>query len=101
MQVVSAADQARREIRDMIDATLSVIIREHDVDESFVIKEIMDYLSEIDSSGPSNNSLKVIQYSPRQVSRSGGFGSVVNIIRSRVQKISAIRLPPWPPDGSN
>ena len=85
----------------MIDATLSVIIREHDVDESFVIKEIKDYLSEIDSFGPRNNSLKVIQYSPIQVSRSGVFGSVVNIIRSRVQKISAIRLPPWPPDSSN
>ena len=101
MQVLSASDQARREIRDMIDATLSVIIREHDVDESFVIKEIKDYLSEIDSFGPRNNSLKVIQYSPRQVSRSGGFGSLVNIIRSRVQKISAVRLPPWPPDISN
>ena len=99
--MLSAADQARREIRDMIDATLSVIIREHDVDESFVIKEIKDYLSEIDSFGPRNNSLKVIQYSPRQVPRSGGFGSLVNIIRSRAQKISAVRLPPWPPDSSN
>ena len=101
MQVLSAADQARREIRDMIDATLSVIIREHDVDESFVIKEVKDYLSEVDSFGTRNNSLKVIQYSPRQVSRSGGFASLVNIIRSRVQKISAVRLPPWPPDSSN
>ncbi|WP_255616095.1 hypothetical protein [Synechococcus sp. MU1642] len=44
----------------MIDATLSVIMREHDVDESFVIKEIKDYLSETDSSGQGNNSLKVI-----------------------------------------
>ena len=96
-----ATEHARKEIRDMIDATLSVIMREHDVDESFVIKEIKDYLSEIDSSGPRNNSLKVIQYSPKQVSRSGGFGSVVNIIRSRVQKISAIRLSPWLPDSSN
>ena len=101
MQVLPAADQARKEIRDMIDATLSVIMREHDVDESFVIKEIKDYLSETDSSGPRNNSSKVIQCSPKQVSRSGGIGSVVNIIRSRAQKISAIRLPPWPPDSSN
>ena len=85
----------------MIDATLSVIIREHDVDESFVIKEIKDYLSEIDSFGPRNNSLKAIKYSPRQVSKSGGFGSIVNIIRSRALKISAVHLPPWPPDSSN
>ena len=85
----------------MIDATLSVIMREYDVDESFVIKEIKDYLSKTDSSGPRNNSLKVIPYFPKQVSRSGGFASVVNIIRSRAQKISTIRLPPWPPDSSN
>ena len=70
----------------MIDATLSVIMREHDVDESFVIKEIKDYLSKTDSFAPRSNSLKVIRYSPKQVSRSGGFASVVNIIRSRAQK---------------
>ena len=85
----------------MIDATLSVIVREHAVDESFVINEIKDYLSETDSDGPKNNSLKVIRYSPTQVLRSDAFGSVVNVIRSKVQKISAIRLAPWPPDSSN
>ena len=41
----------------MIDATLSVIMREYDVDESFVIKEIKDYLSKTDYSGSRNNSL--------------------------------------------
>ena len=60
----------------MIDATLSVIVREHAVDESFVISEIKDYLSETDAAGPRNNGLKVIRYSPKQVLRSGGFGSV-------------------------
>tara|TARA_B100001939_G_C16550808_1_gene450216 strand:+ start:44 stop:352 length:309 start_codon:yes stop_codon:yes gene_type:complete len=100
-QVLSAGDQARKEIRDMIDATLSVIMREHDVDESFVIKEIKDYLSKTDSTGPRNNGLKVIRYSPTQVLRSGGFGSVVNLIRSKVQKINGVRLVPWPPDSSN
>ena len=85
----------------MIDATLSVIVREHAVDESFVISEIKDYLSETDAAGPRNNGLKVIRYSPKQVLRSGGFNSVVNVIRSRVQKISGIRLVPWPPDSSN
>ena len=96
-----ATDHARKEIRDMIDATLSVIVREHDVDESFVINEIKDYLSETDAAGPRNNGLKVIRYSPTQVLRSGGFGSVVNVIRSKVQKISGIRLAPWTPDSSN
>ena len=96
-----ATDHARKEIREMIDATLSVIVREHAVDESFVINEIKDYLSEADAAGPRNNGLKVIRYSPKQVLRSGGFGSVVNVIRSKVQKISGIRLALWPPDSSN
>jgi len=98
---VRATDHARKEIRDMIDATLSVIVREHAVDESFVINEIQDYLCEADAAGPRNNGLKVIRYSSKQVLRSGGFGSVVNVIRSKVQKISGIRLAPWPPDSSN
>ena len=85
----------------MIDATLSAIVREHAVDESFVINEIKDYLSETDVAGPRNNSLKLIRYFPKQVLWSGGFGSVVNVIRSKVQKISAIRLALWPPDSSN
>jgi len=98
---VRATDHARKETRDMIDATLSVIVREHAVDESFVINEIKDYLSEADAAGSRNNGLKVIRYSPKQVPRSGAFGSVVNVIRSKVQKISGIRLAPWPPDSSN
>lgn len=73
------------------------IVREHAVDESFVINEIKDYLSETDAAGPRNNGLNVIRYSPAQNLRSGGFGSVVNVIRSKVQKISGIRLAPWPP----
>ena len=100
-----ATDHARKEIRDMIDATLSVIVREHAVDESFVINEIKDYLSDADAdadaAGSRNNGLKVIRYSPKQVLRSGSFGSVVNLIRSKMQKISGIRLAPWPPDSSN
>ena len=60
-----ATDHARKEIRDMIDATLSVIVREHAVDESFVISEIKDYLSETDAAGLRNNGLKVIRYSPK------------------------------------
>ena len=85
----------------MIDATLSDVVREHAVDEGFVINEIKDYLSEINSACPSNNSLKVIRYSPKQVLRCNSFGSVVNVIRSKVHKISAIRLASWSPDSSN
>ena len=96
-----ATDHARREIRDMNIATLSVIVREHAVDETFAINEIKDYVSGTDAAGPRNNGLKVIRYSPKQVLRSGGFGSVVNVIRSKVQKISGIRLAPWPPDSLN
>ena len=64
-----ATDHVRKEIRDMIDATLSVIVREHAVDESFVINEIKDYLSEADAAVPRNNGLKVIRFSPKQVLR--------------------------------
>ena len=66
-------------------------MRERAVDESFVINEIKDYLSETDVAGPRNNSLKFIRYFSKRVLRSGGFGSVVNVIRSKVQKISAMR----------
>lgn len=71
------------------------------MDESFVINEIKDYLSETDAAGPRNNGLKVIRYSPAQDLRCGGFGLVVNVIRSKVQIISGIRLAPWTPDSSN
>ncbi len=54
-------------------ATFSVIMREHAVDESFVINEIKDYLSETDVAGPRNNSLKLIRYFPKQVHSSGDF----------------------------
>ena len=44
----------------MIVATLSVIVREHAVDESIAINEIEDYVSGTDAEGPRNNGLKVI-----------------------------------------
>ena len=96
-----ATDHARKEIRDMIDATLSVIVREHAVDESFVISEIKDYLSETDAAGPRNNGLKVIRYSPKQVLRSGGFWLSRECNSFESAKISGILLVPWPPDSLN
>lgn len=85
----------------MVDATLSVIMREHDVDECFVITEIKDYIQSSELIYQNKKGLKVIQYAPKQVLSQGGFGSVVKSIRTKVQKITSIRLPPWPPEDSN
>lgn len=85
--LVRPSDQARKEIRDMVDATLSVIVREHDVDESFVITEIKDYLNSSGLISQNKKCLKVIQYSQGQVLRRGGLGSIVQSIRSKVQRI--------------
>lgn len=85
----------------MVDATLSVIMREHDVDECFVITEIKDYIQSSELIYQNKRGLKVIQYAPKQVLSPGGFGSVVKSIRTKVQKITSIRLPPWPPEDSN
>ena len=67
----------RIEILDMVDATLSVIVREHAVVESFVITEIKDYLNSSELISQNSKCLKVIQYAPKQVLRRCGFGSVV------------------------
>ena len=81
----------------MIDATLSVIMREHAVDESHVINEIKDYLSKNDDASPRNSSLKEFNTPQKKALRSGSFVSLVNAIRSKVKK-SAIRLAPKPPN---
>ena len=64
--LVSPADQARKEIRDMVDAITSVVIREHDVDQSFVIYEIKAYISGRDFAEQNDGDLKVIQYTRKQ-----------------------------------
>lgn len=51
-----------KEIWDMIDVILLVIVCEYVVDESFVINEIKDYFLGIDVEGLRNNGLKVIWY---------------------------------------
>ena len=99
--LVSPADQARKEIRGMVDAIKSVVVREHAVDESFVISEIKDYLSETDAAGPRNTDLKVIQYTRKQQLGGGNLGTVLNALRSKVQRISSIRFASCPPKGSN
>ena len=99
--LVSPADQARKEIRDMIDAISSVVVREHAVDESFVINEIKAYISGRDFAEQNDGDLKVIQYMRKQQLGSGNLGTVLNGLRSKVQWISSIRFASFPPEGAN
>ena len=85
----------------MVDAIRSVVVREHAVDQDFVISEIKDYLSETDAAGPRNNDLKVIQYTRKQQLGGGNLGTVLNGLRSKVQRMSSIRFASCPPKGSN
>jgi len=99
--LVSPADQARKEIRDMVDAITSVVVREHDVDESFVINEIKACISGRDFAEQNDGDLKVIQYTRKQQLGGGSLGSVLNSLRSKVQRISSIRFASCPPKGSS
>jgi hypothetical protein len=99
--LVSPADQARKEIRDMVDAITSVVVREHDVDESFVISEIKAYISGRDFAEQNDVDLKVIQYTRKQKLGGGNLGTVLNGLRSKVQWISSIRFASSAPKGSN
>ena len=99
--LVSPADQARKEIRDMVDAITSVVVREHAVDESFVINEIKTYISGRDFAEQNDGDLKVIQYTRKQQLGGGNLGTVLNALRSKVQRISSIRFASCPPKGSN
>ena len=85
----------------MVDAIRSVVVREHAVDQDFVISEIKDYLSETDAAGPRNNDLKVIQYTRKQQLGGGNLGTVLNALRSKVQRISSIHFASCTPKGSN
>ena len=99
--LVSPADQARKEIRDMVDAITCVVVREHAVDESFVINEIKTYISGRDFAERNDGDLKVIQYTRKQKLGGGNLGTVLNGLRSKVQWISSIRFASSAPKGSN
>ncbi len=99
--LVSPADQARKEIRDMVDAITSVVVREHAVDESFVINEIKTYISGRYFAEQNDGDLKVIQYTRKQQLGGGNLGTVLNGLRSKVQRMSSIRFASCPPKGSN
>ena len=85
----------------MVDAITSVVVREHAVDESFVISEIKAYISGRDFAERNDGDLKLIQYARKQKRDGVTLSSVLNAIRSKVQRISPIRLASWPPEGSN
>ncbi len=85
----------------MVDAITSVVIREHAVDESFVINEIKAYISARDFAEQNEGDLKVIQYTRKQQLGDGKLGTVLNVLRSKVQRISSIRFASCPPKGSN
>ena len=98
---VSPADQARKEIRDMIDAITSVVGREHAVDQSFVISEIKAYISGPDFAERNGCDFKLIQYARKQKPGIGSLGTALNTLRSKVQRISSIRFASCPPKGSS
>ena len=99
--LVSPADQARKEIRDMVDAITSVVVREHAVDKDFVISEIKTYISGRDFAERNDGDLKLIQYARKQKPGIGNLGTVLNGLLSKVQWISSIRFASCPPKGSN
>ena len=85
----------------MVDAITSVVVREHVVDESFVINEIKTYISGRDFAEQNDGDLKVIQYTRKQQLGGGSLGGVLNSLRSKVQRMSSIRFASCPPKGSN
>ena len=99
--LVGPADQARKEIRDMVDAITSVVVREHAVDQDFVISEIKAYISGRDFAERNHGDLKVIQYKRKQKLGGGNLGTVLNGLRSKVQWISSKRFASSAPKGSN
>ena len=85
----------------MVDAITSVVMREHAVDQSFVVNEIKTYISDCDFAEQNDGDLKVIQYTRKQKLVGGNLGFVLNAIRSKMQRISLIRFASYPPEGSN
>ena len=69
MADVDQSDQAREEIKDMIDATLSVVGRAHDVDQTFVINEIKNYLESLADNHKRKPWIQLIKYSPKTTRR--------------------------------
>jgi hypothetical protein len=67
MADVDWANQARQEVKDMIDATLSIVIREYDVDQAFAINEIKPYLKKLENSPAKANWFRKIKYTSKSI----------------------------------
>ena len=85
----------------MVDAITSVVVREHAVDQDFVISEIKAYISGRDFAEQSDVDLKVIQYTRKKKLGGGNLGTVLNGLRSKVQWISSKRFASSAPKASN
>ena len=83
----------------MVDAITSVVVREHAVEESFVINEIKAYISGPDFAERNDGDLKVIQYTRKRKLGGGNLSAVLNGLRSKVQRISSIRFVSCSPKG--
>ena len=85
----------------MVDAISSIVVRDYPVDNSFVITEIKNYILDLEFATENAGDLKVIQYTRKQQLGDGKLGTVLNALRSKVQRISSIRFASCPPKGSN
>ena len=85
----------------MVDAISSIVVRDYPVDNSFVITEIKNYILDLEFATENAGDLKVIQYTRKQQLGGGSLGSILNSLRSKVQRMSSIRFASCPPKGSN
>ena len=85
----------------MVDAISSIVVRDYPVDNSFVITEIKNYILDLEFATENAGDLKVIQYTRKQKLGGGNLGTVLNALRSKVQRISSIRFSSFSPRGSN
>ena len=85
----------------MVDAISSIVVRDYPVDNSFVITEIKNYILDLEFATENAGDLKVIQYTRKQKLGGGNLGTVLNALRSKVQRISSIRFSSLSLKGSN
>ena len=84
------ADLARKEIRDMVDATMSIIVREYSVDEEFVVSEIKEYLNKPELPFTQKSYCQSSQYSSKRIGRFASIVSIVNTLICNVRSVKPI-----------
>ena len=72
----------------MVDATLSLICREHPVDKSFVVGEIKEYLNSHKLTTLNKGDLKILHYSPTKALGGEILGSLTRKIRLNFKKLA-------------